>query len=397
MISAEVSLGDFYPIRGESVDPSRYKDETFELFSIPAYDRGEVDELSGSEIGSSKKLFYPNDVLLSRIVPHIRRCWIVPKSKRLRQIGSGEWIVFRSQNLYPGYLRYYLLSDLFNSKFMSTVKGIGGSLLRADPKQVSKFKIPLPPLEEQKKIAAILDAADELRQKDKALITKYDDLTESLFLDMFGGANKSRPSWAEKSIMSIAKSTKGSMRTGPFGSDLLHSEFVDAGIPVLGIDNVVQNRFTWKVRRYISTQKYEKLKRYTVFPNDVLISIMGTIGKVAVVPGDIGVAINTKHLAALTFNQEVVKPDFIAFSLRKDPHILSQIMRSGRGAIMTGLNLTIIKNLKLKLPPLALQKEFTDFATNIESQKATAQKSHNQSESLFKSLLQKAFKGELSN
>lgn len=140
-----IKLGDLFLRKGKSVDPSRYPDKTFQLFSIPAYDKSQPEILKGGEIGSSKKALEPNDVVLSRIVPHIRRCWIIPPTDGNSQIGSGEWIVFRSDKVQPSFLRYYLLSDEFNGKFMSTVKGVGGSLLRADPQQVAKFDFPLPP------------------------------------------------------------------------------------------------------------------------------------------------------------------------------------------------------------------------------------------------------------
>ncbi|MBT5269872.1 MAG: restriction endonuclease subunit S [Candidatus Marinimicrobia bacterium] len=293
-------------------------------------------------------------------------------------------------------LLWYYLNSPYSKKY---VKSIVGATTYPNLKWNLYGKHPIPsiPLDKQKWIVDILDTADELRQKDRALIAKYDELTQSLFLEMFGDANKARSKWVESSIKSLADSTKGAMRTGPFGSDLLHSEFVDEGISVLGIDNVVDNQFKWKGRRYITALKYEKLRRYTVFPRDVLISIMGTVGRVAIVPNDIGVAINTKHLAALTLNERIVNSAFIASSLQKDPYILDQLSRAGRGAIMTGLNLTIIKNLRLKLPPLELQNQYAEYAREIESQITTAQNSLSKSEFLFASLLQKAFKGELTN
>ena len=161
---------------------------------------------------------------------------------------------------------------------------------------------------------------------------------------------------------------------------------MENGIPVLGIDNAVLNKFQWKQRRYITEEKYQKLKRYTVYPKDIIITIMGTIGRVAVVPDDIGTAINTKHLAAISLNQKIANPEFIAFSLRSDPNILSQINQKGKGAIMTGLNLTIIKELKLKLPPIHLQNQFAESVEKIEIQKQLAQETLDKSEQLFQSL-----------
>ena len=133
----------------KSVDPRKFPNDEFELFSIPAYDKGKPERILGSEIGSSKQILQPNDVLISRIVPHIRRTWVVPESNGLIQIGSSEWIIFRAKDFYPGYLRHYLLSDQFHAQFMSTVAGVGGSLLRARPVAVAKLEISLPDINEQ--------------------------------------------------------------------------------------------------------------------------------------------------------------------------------------------------------------------------------------------------------
>ena len=168
--------------RGGSVNPSKFPDEVFDLLSIPAFDRGEVDISLGSEIGSSKSVVQPNDVLISKIIPHIRRCWVVPAKGENRQIGSGEWIIFRDDRFLPSFLKHFLTSNIFHSQFMNTVAGIGGSLVRARPAFVEKIEIPLPypedlekSLKEQKRIAAILDKADGIRRKRKQTIQLADE------------------------------------------------------------------------------------------------------------------------------------------------------------------------------------------------------------------------------
>src|SRR5690349_4954569 len=99
---------------GGSIDPSKFPDETFELYSIPSFDRGEPETVSGASIGSAKQVVEPGDVLLSKIVPHIRRAWVVGKRNGHRQIASGEWIVFRSREIVPDYLRHLLTADFFH-------------------------------------------------------------------------------------------------------------------------------------------------------------------------------------------------------------------------------------------------------------------------------------------
>jgi len=289
------------------------------------------------------------------------------------------------------YYLYYALQSINLTE--GTDKAAKGLTLNKE--KLKNIKIPLPPLAEQIHIAQVMDQTDRLRQQDRQLLAHYDQLVQAVFVDMFGSANPESKDWAEVKIAELAKPTKNSMRTGPFGSDLLHSEFVEEGIFVLGIDNVVNNCFEWAKPRFITTEKYEKLKRYTVFPGDVLISIMATIGRTAVVPEDVPAAINSKHLAAISLNQDLAVPEFISYSLYADPKILRQLASQSKGAIMDGLNLGIIKNTKLNLPPLKLQRKFTTILAAIEAQKAVVKQLQLQSEALFNSLLQQAFRGEL--
>jgi len=196
--------------------------------------------------------------------------------------------------------------------------------------------------------------------------------------------------------MDLALPTNGAMRTGPFGSDLLHSEFVGDGVRVLGIDNAVENRFRWNGRRYITQQKYQKLKRYRVYPGDVLITIMGTTGRSAVVPDDIGVAINTKHLVAITLERTRCLPEYLSFSVHSDPYVLQQITDQNRGAIMAGLNLSIIKNVRIRVPPTKDQDRFVSRLRQIARIRESCGSEASRIEDLTRSLAERAFRGELS-
>ncbi|WP_312329180.1 restriction endonuclease subunit S [Acinetobacter sp.] len=249
--------------------------------------------------------------------------------------------------------------------------------------------VPVPPLEEQRRIASILDKADDIRQKRQQAIAKLDELLLSEFLKKFSNKNF-------KTVMvQELLETEKSMRTGPFGSQLLHSEFVDEGIAVLGIDNAVKNQFQWGKPRFITEQKYKTLSRYTVQPNDVLITIMGTCGRCAVVPEDIPKAINTKHLCCITLDKTKCEPEFLHSYFLMHPTARNYLESRAKGAIMDGLNMGIIKELPVELPPLEDQKAFVKFKKVISSQKRLMEQDAEKIEQMFKSLQQKAFNGTL--
>lgn len=253
----------------------------------------------------------------------------------------------------------------------------------------SEILIPLPPLTEQKRIAQILDKADELRQKRQQSIDKLDELLQACFLKIFEN---------EKCSMSQIKDlleNEKSIRTGPFGSQLLHSEFVDEGIAVLGIDNAVKNTFKWAKPRFITPEKYEQLKRYTVKPKDVIITIMGTCGKCAVVPDKIPLSINTKHLCCITLDFDKCNPEFLHSYFLLHPTSINFLKSRAKGAIMAGLNMSIIKDLPVELPSIEIQNEFAELKTKICLQKSKLINQLQEQDNLFQSLQQRAFNGEL--
>jgi type I restriction enzyme S subunit len=177
---SKIALGDILVSRAGTVDPSAFPEECFDLYSIPAYDRGTPEVPLGKDIGSTKQIVQQGDVLLSKIVPHIRRSWIVEQSRGRRMIASGEWIVFRSSAIDPLYLRHALLSDRFHAEFMSTVSGVGGSLLRARPAFVAKIRIPLPSIGLQEEFARRVRAVQAVRAIQQASLGESDRLFASM-------------------------------------------------------------------------------------------------------------------------------------------------------------------------------------------------------------------------
>jgi type I restriction enzyme S subunit len=288
-----------------------------------------------------------------------------------------------TKDVNPKFVYYYLSGNIHILE-----KGFKGAGLKHISKAyISEITFPKFSRKKQDKIVQILDTADNLRQKRKEQLALLDDYLKSVFLGMFGNKKE----YPRKKMSELAQNRKGSMRTGPFGSTLRHGEFVDEGIAVLGIDNAVDNEFKWKKLRYITDEKYQSLKQYTVYPGDVLITIMGTLGRSAVVPDDIPEAINTKHLACISLNTKIANSNFISYSIVNGPHVIQQLKGNTRGAIMGGLNLTIIKDLNISLPPIELQNKFADIVKQVEKTKQKMCDSLHEMDNHFNALMQRYF------
>jgi type I restriction enzyme S subunit len=289
-----------------------------------------------------------------------------------------------SSDLNPRYLTFFLAAAaprLEAQASGATVKGVTID-------DVEALEIPLPSVPEQERIAGLLERADRLRRTRRYAFELSDSFLPAAFLELFGDQEKS---WPTATVEKLAAPKRGSIRTGPFGSQLLHSEFTESGIAVLGIDNAVSNRFQWADRRFISPAKYKELNRYTVFPGDVLITIMGTCGRCAVVPDEVPAAINSKHLCCITLDQSKCLPVFLHGAFLHHPEIRRQLGVFQKGAIMDGLNMEIIKELEFPLPPLHLQKRFASLVARYERLRATQRESLRQAEHLFQTLLHRAF------
>lgn len=395
----KVKIGNIAKIfNGYAFKSTEYSDDGFQVIRITNVQNGYISNDNQKYIKLNNKslerfILNDGDILIS-LTGNVGRVGRIGKENLPAVLNQrvGK-VIIQSKEVFPDYLFHILKSGVVESELIGKAKGIAqkniGSL------DIENIEIPLPPLEDQKRIVKILDEADALRQKRKKAIGLLDDYLKSVFLEMFGPNARNYDKWEEVKLENLAENKKGSMRTGPFGSDLKHSEFVDQGISVIGIDNAVKNKFEWGQRRFITKEKYQKLKRYTLYPDDVIITIMATIGKSAVIPKDIPLSINTKHLASITLNKQKANSYFISYSIHSNPYIKRQIEGKNIGAIMPGLNLSIIKDLKIKKPPIDLQNKFEVLYHQTEALKQSMFIQAAELEFQFQALMQEAFKGTL--
>ena len=286
--------------------------------------------------------------------------------------------------LLKSFLFNLLNSDYFESKCVESSQGVAQKNMSTE--WLKGYDIPVLSIDKQTEISKELDTISTLISLRKQQLSKLDELIKSRFIELFV-ENSAASEWPRLSIADVSKD----MRTGPFGTALHHDEFVGSGVFVLGIDNAVENKFSYNRMRYITEEKYQQLKRYTVYPGDVIITIMGTVGRSAVIPADMPKAINTKHLACITPNAEKINPQFLSCAFQVHPDVRMQLQKQCKGAIMDGLNLTIIKGLSFHIAPINLQNQFVEFYEQTDKSKLAVQKSIETLETLKKSLMQKYF------
>lgn len=393
MTKALVHLGDLAVRGGGSVNPKKHPDEVFQLFSIPAFDAGSAEIVTGSEIGSSKKVVQPNDVMLSRIVPHIRRAWVVGPERGHRQIASGEWIVFRSAKILPAYLRWVLVGDVFHAAFMQTVSGVGGSLLRARPAEVFKIQIPLPSLPAQKRIAAILDAADALRAKRRESIEQLDSLVQATFLEMFGDCNRppasiGPPSFGSKTGFAPL-SQVATLATG-HTPDRAREDYWGGSIPWISLTDIraLDGQVAFNTLQNVTESGLANSSSVLLPKGTVCFSRTASIGFVTVMGREMATSQDFVNWVC----GPKINPIYLMAALRQSrPYLLSK----SAGSTHKTIYYRHAEEMQVYLPPLPLQARFASIVESIEQQKARLKAHLAELDTLFASLQSRAFNGEL--
>ncbi len=285
----------------------------------------------------------------------------------------------------------YLYQYLKSVKLQNSSLAVGAIYKNLNTDQIRSIPIPLPPLCEQKRIAELLDAADTLRKKDKALLEKYDQLAQSLFLEMFGDPVKNEKGWEMKKIENLVKKEKGSIKRGPFGGALKKEIFVDDGYLVYEQFHALNNDFSM-ARYFITESKFHELKGFEVKPKDIIISCSGVyLGKLAIVPDDAKKGIINQALLKLTLNEEIMRNDFFVFQFQ-NPNFKEKYFESNRGAGIPNFPpISEFKEFQFFCPPISLQNQFAEQVQLIEQQKEIVKQNLEKSEELMKGLMGEVF------
>jgi len=313
-------------------------------------------------------------------------------------INEHVFILRVKEGIYSKYLFYFLYSQKGQTELRIGFHGMIGGI---GSKDIQKIKIPLPflngkpDLPTQKKIVAILEKAEELKQKQKKQLELYDEYLKSVFWEMFlshgddpKGPNE-KGKWEEKSLSDVCEITSSKR--------IYQNEYVSEGIPFYRSKEVIELSKNKEIgiELFISKEKYWELKQKFGVPKkgDILITAVGTIGKTYVIPNNNEFYFKDGNLLWIRnlINLNSIYLNYFLFNhFRKNKNDLSS------GSAYSALTIIKLKTLKIPLPPLELQQKFAVIVEKVEKLKEKQKKSLEDSEELFNALMQKAFRGDLS-
>lgn len=383
-----VALGDLMLRRGGSVNPAAKPDQLFELYSIPAHDRGGFDEVLGSEVGSSKQRVEPGDVMISKIVPHIRRARVVGPRYGPEQIASGEWIVFRTSKIVPEYLRHYLVSDAFHREFMSTVAGVGGSLLRARPAAVANLLLPLPPIEEQHRIAAILDNASSTLLLSKQGIEYESCLIEESFASIFDANAR-----ADTTLGELASITSGITKGRRLAPGIESTD-----VPYLAVSNVKDRYLNLDLVKTMPVSVEER-RRYLVKRGDLLLTEGGDpdkLGRGTLWSDELPEVLHQNHIFRVRLkDNSPLTPEYLSWFCASH-RARDYFLRSAKQTTgISSINKSQLSALPVIIPTAEQQEHFSEVLRTVSASTNLWKQRVNLVAELLRSLQARAFSGRL--
>ena len=209
------------------------------------------------------------------------------------------YVIQANENLNGKFLYYFL--DSYVEKLRE--QSIGGVIKYIKLGNLTDAEIPLPPLATQQRIATILDQANAIIQNNRAIVQKYDALTQSLFLEMFGDPVKNEKGWEIRKMEEISLKITDGTHQSP--------NFLKEGIPFLLVSNIVNNKINYKTNKFISEEDFETLnKRTPIEIGNILLTSVGSYGNPAIIESEMKFAFQ-RHIAFIKPNHSKINYHFL--------------------------------------------------------------------------------------
>lgn len=353
-----------------------------------AGDMNVTEQRAAGEVSKGFTAFQNDDVLVAKITPCFENNKIaIARIGSRYGFGSTEFHVIRCSSAYldPKYLAHFLRQDRVRATGEKRMTGSGGQ--RRVPKAfLEALEIPLPPLDEQKRIAAILDQADNLRRLRQRAIDRLNELGQAIFYEMFGDGEH----FERKCVKDFCE-VKGGKRL-PKGSDYSEEKTKH---PYIRVSDLSQGTISQEGLKFIAPEVQHTVRRYIVDEGDVIISIAGTIGVTAPVPKSLDGANLTENAAKLTpVKGACFDANYVSYALSM-PDAQKQI-QSKTGQVTIGkLALFRIEQIEIPLPSIGEQKKFSKALARIGMEISNAGHHRHHLDRLFSSLQHRAFTGQL--
>lgn len=293
----------------------------------------------------------------------------------------------RPNLLDSGYLAHWLRT---NRTHLDSL-GNGATFKEVSKAVVSRVEIPLPPIAEQRRIAEVLDRADALLVKRRESLVLLDDLTQSIFLDMFGNPVHNPKEWPRVALGDLASR----FSDGPFGSNLKSSHYRAEGVRVVRLQNVGVGHFIPTDEAYISEDHFAGLRKHECLPGDVLVGTLGDPNlRACVQPESLPRALNKADCVQIRPDSRVSTSEYLC-ALINSPGTLEMAQSLMLGQTRVRISMGRLRGLELPRPPLELQEAFSKRVRSIADHEKIIRRRDAELAGLFASLRQRAFAGDL--
>lgn len=384
-----VELGNLTKITSGGT-PSRKKPEYYSNGDIPWVKTGdlkrrEIFESSEfiTELGlksSSAKLFPKNTVLVALYGATIGACSILRISASTNQACAA---ILPSEKLDENYLFYFL--SYFKPQLIEA--GVGGAQPNISGKIIKETQIPLPPLSEQRRLAARLDKADAVRQKSRALVDAYAELGRSVFLEVFG--DDKLVQFKKTKLSEVADVVSGVAK----GKKYKETDLIE--IPYMRVANVQDGYLDLEEIKNLKVPQKE-IDRYLLKKGDVLLTEGGDpdkLGRGHVWNEEVSPCIHQNHIYRVRLDNTKLLPIFFSAYVGSKYGKKYFLRAAKQTTGIATINLTQLRNFPTILPPLDLQARFAAMVANIEAQRRLAERQLEAAEAVFGGVLQGTFEG----